>query len=63
MWPSRSRRAASSPVITCTRGAIANPVDIPLALKFAGKIPGLRGVLVITGDKMGMWGEIKITGL
>ena len=35
--------------------------DIPEGLEFAQKIEGLKGVLIIKGDKLGIWGEVKIS--
>ncbi len=44
--------------------AIGNRVriaeDIPEALEFAQSIKGLRGVAIIKGDNMGLWGQIKL---
>jgi uncharacterized protein len=44
--------------------AIGNKVriaeDIPEALEFAQSLKGLKGVAVIKGDNMGLWGQIKL---
>jgi ApbE superfamily uncharacterized protein (UPF0280 family) len=37
--------------------------DIPQAIKKAQNIEGLRGVVIIVGDKMGVWGRVKIVPL
>jgi len=37
--------------------------DIPKAIEKAQTIEGLRGVVVIVGDKMGVWGKVKIVPL
>ncbi len=37
--------------------------DIPQAIEKARTIEGLRGVVVIVGDKMGVWGKVKIVPL
>jgi ApbE superfamily uncharacterized protein (UPF0280 family) len=37
--------------------------DIPQAIEKAQTIEGLRGVVVIVGDKMGVWGKVKIVPL
>ena len=37
--------------------------DIPLAIEKAQTIEGLRGVVVIVGDKMGVWGKVKLVPL
>jgi hypothetical protein len=47
--------------------AIGNRVrlaeDIPDALEFAQNIKGLRGVAIVKGDKMGLWGQIKLSSV
>jgi ApbE superfamily uncharacterized protein (UPF0280 family) len=37
--------------------------DIPGAIEKARSIEGLRGVVIIVGDKMGVWGRVKIVPL
>jgi ApbE superfamily uncharacterized protein (UPF0280 family) len=37
--------------------------DIPQAIEKAQSIEGLRGVVIIVGDKMGVWGRVKIVPL
>jgi ApbE superfamily uncharacterized protein (UPF0280 family) len=37
--------------------------DIPEAIEKAQSIEGLRGVVIIVGDKMGVWGRVKIVPL
>jgi len=37
--------------------------DIPQAVEKAQSIEGLRGLVVIMGDKMGVWGKMKIVPL
>ncbi|MGA8849614.1 MAG: UPF0280 family protein [Dehalococcoidia bacterium] len=37
--------------------------DIPKAIEKAQSIEGLRGVVIIVGDKMGVWGRVKIVPL
>jgi ApbE superfamily uncharacterized protein (UPF0280 family) len=37
--------------------------DIPQAIEKAQSIEGLRGLVVIMGDKMGVWGKVKIVPL
>ena len=37
--------------------------DIPQAIERAQSIKGLRGVIIIVGDKMGVWGRVKIVPL
>jgi ApbE superfamily uncharacterized protein (UPF0280 family) len=37
--------------------------DIPEAIEKAQSIEGLRGVVIIVGDKMGIWGKVRIVPL
>jgi ApbE superfamily uncharacterized protein (UPF0280 family) len=37
--------------------------DIPEAIEKARSIEGLRGLVVIVGDKMGVWGKVRIVSL
>ena len=45
--------------------AIANLIkqssDIPSGIEFAKSIDGLKGVVIIEGNTMGLWGEVKIS--
>jgi len=37
--------------------------DIPQAIEKARSIEGLRGLVIIVGDKMGVWGKVRIVPL
>jgi hypothetical protein len=37
--------------------------DIPQAIEKAQSIEGLRGVVIIVDDKMGVWGKVRIVSL
>jgi ApbE superfamily uncharacterized protein (UPF0280 family) len=37
--------------------------DIPRAIEKAESIEGLRGLVIIVGDKMGVWGKVKLVPL
>jgi ApbE superfamily uncharacterized protein (UPF0280 family) len=37
--------------------------DIPQAIEKAQSIEGLRGLVIIVGDKMGVWGKMRIVSL
>lgn len=37
--------------------------DIPFTLKVAESLPGIKGVVIIVGEKMGVWGEIELLKL
>lgn len=56
--------SASTPLADAGGTAIGNrvqtPGDIPEAIAFARQIPGITGVLIIMGEKMGAWGNVKI---
>ena len=45
---------------TAIGNLIKKPGDIPSGIKFAKGIEGLKGVIIIEGDNMGLWGEVKI---
>jgi hypothetical protein len=54
----------SAPLADAAATAIGNMVkdadDIPEAIERAQDIEGLRGIVIIKGDKMGVWGKVKI---
>ncbi|MDD5126811.1 MAG: UPF0280 family protein [Dehalococcoidales bacterium] len=56
--------AKSTILADASATAIANRVqtteDIDPALEFAGKIPGLSGVVIIKDEKIGVWGKVKL---
>jgi ApbE superfamily uncharacterized protein (UPF0280 family) len=39
---------------------IAQPDDIPSGIELAQSIDGLKGVVIIQGEKVGLWGEVKL---
>jgi uncharacterized protein len=45
---------------TAIGNVVKYPKNIPDGLKLAESIPGVKGVLIIAGDKAGIWGDIKI---
>ena len=45
---------------TAIGNLIVQPGDIPNGIELAKGIEGLMGVIIIQGDKMGLWGEVKI---
>jgi len=45
---------------TAIGNLIVQPDDIPNGLEFASSIEGLKGVMIIKEDKIGLWGEVKI---
>jgi len=59
--------APSTPLADATATAMGNVVgnveDIPGTIKKAQKIEGLHGIVIIKGDKIGIWGKVKIVPL
>jgi len=59
--------SSSAPLADAAATAVGNRViqaaDIPAAIEFAKSIEGITGVLIIKGDRMGAWGEVKIVPL
>lgn len=55
----------STPLADAAATAIGNmirePEDIPSGIDFAKKVEGVLGVLIIIGDKMGCWGNVRLT--
>jgi len=45
---------------TAIGNLITQPSDIPNGIEFAKTIDGLQGVVIIEGDNIGLWGEVKI---
>jgi len=52
--------ALADAAATAIGNRIVQPSDIAIGLEFAQVIDGLKGVVIIKGDQMGVWGEIKI---
>jgi ApbE superfamily uncharacterized protein (UPF0280 family) len=48
---------------TAIANLIRQPSDFPHGIKFAEEIEGLRGVVMIQDDNMGLWGEVKICSM
>ena len=59
--------SASAALADAAATALGNIVkaadDIPQTIEEARGIEGLRGVVIIVGDKMGIWGKVKIVPL
>jgi len=51
----------SDAVATATCNRVNTAQDIESAVQFASSIKEVEGVLVIVGDKIGAWGNIKLT--
>ena len=55
--------ALADAAATAVGNAIKKSEDIEAGLAVAQKIKGLKGVLIIKDDKMGIWGKMKISGI
>ena len=45
---------------TAIGNLVRNAEDISRSIKFAQRMDGLEGVIIIVGDKIGLWGKIKL---
>ncbi len=52
--------ALADAVATLAGNAVKSAADIEEGISLAKSVSGIRGVLIIAGDKMGSWGEIKL---
>jgi hypothetical protein len=52
--------AIADAVATAIGNLIKNAADIPKGINFAQGIPGLKGILIIKDDKLGLWGRVRI---
>lgn len=48
---------------TALGNRVKSPEDIEAALEFASAIEGVDGALVIIGDRLGVWGDIKLVNM
>ena len=57
--------STSTPLADAAATAIGNLIveadDIPRGIEFAQGIEGLKGVVIIKSDQIGIWGEVKIS--
>jgi len=58
-----SSAALADAAATALGNMVRHADDIPGAIEKARSIEGLRGVVIIVGDKMGVWGRVKIVPL
>jgi ApbE superfamily uncharacterized protein (UPF0280 family) len=56
---SRSTALADA-AATAIGNRISQPEDIPGGIEFAQSIKGLKGVIIIQGEQVGVWGEVKL---
>jgi uncharacterized protein len=55
--------ALADAAATAIANHVQGPEDIEAATRRGQSIPGILGVLVIAGEKMGLWGQIEITAI
>jgi ApbE superfamily uncharacterized protein (UPF0280 family) len=58
-----SSTALADAVATAVGNRIRKADDIPFSLKLAESLPGIKGVVIIVGEKMGVWGNIELVKL
>ena len=46
---------------TAVGNVVVQPADIPRGIELARSIDGVSGVIIIKDDKMGLWGEVKVS--
>jgi ApbE superfamily uncharacterized protein (UPF0280 family) len=56
---SRSTALADA-AATAIGNRIIKPKDIPSGIEFAQTIKGLKGLVIIQGEQVGVWGEVKL---
>ncbi len=52
--------ALADAAATAVSNAVKTAADIPAAIELAQTIDGVTGVLIVIGDKLGIWGEVKL---
>jgi len=52
--------ALADAAATAIGNRISQPSDIPSGIEFARSIGGLKGVIIILGEQVGVWGEVKL---
>jgi len=55
--------AMADAAATALGNVVKQPGDIETALEFAKSISDIKGAVVILGDKMGVWGDVKIISM
>ncbi|MGQ9545560.1 MAG: UPF0280 family protein [Dehalococcoidia bacterium] len=58
-----SRAALADAAATAVGNMVKDANDIATAIEKAKDIEGLRGVVIIVGNKMGLWGKVRIVHL
>ena len=55
--------ALADSVATAVGNRVKKADDIPFSLKVAESLPGIKGAVIIVGEKMGVWGNIELLKL
>jgi Uncharacterized conserved protein len=55
--------ALADSVATAVGNRVKKADDISFSLKVAESLPGIKGVIIIVGEKMGVWGNIELVKL
>jgi len=55
--------ALADAVATAAANRVASARDIPGAIRFARSIDGVMGVAAICGDRLGLWGDLRLVKL
>jgi ApbE superfamily uncharacterized protein (UPF0280 family) len=55
-----SSTALADAAATAIGNRILKPQDIPGGIEFARSLRGLKGVIIIQGEEVGLWGEVKL---
>jgi uncharacterized protein len=53
--------ALADAAATAVSNAVKTADDIPAAIELAQSIEGVTGVLIVIGDKLGVWGDVKLS--
>ena len=56
-----SSTALADAAATAVSNIVQTADDIPAAIKLAQSIDGVAGVVIIVGDKLGVWGKVKLS--
>ncbi len=52
--------ALADATATAVGNLVQKSADIPQAIEFASHIEGVKGVMIIIGDDLGVWGNVKL---
>ncbi len=52
--------ALADAVATAAGNLVAGEADIEKAVEFSRRVDGVKGVVVIKGERMGVWGQVKM---